>query len=102
MCTTGWRLDEEVEVVKVKDGKETQGHTTSCRKLLTKCQWEFEKDKKDDKEQEKMLQTINEAKTAEKKQAKKVEIDVWQTKARSQSLDNIRFVGKLFKLKILS
>ena len=47
----------------MEDGKETQGHTTFRRELLTKCQREFEKDKKDDEEREKMLVAINEAET---------------------------------------
>ena len=62
------RKSREVEVVKVKHSKETQGHTTVRRKLLTKCHWEFEKAKEDDKERERMLQIINEAKTAKEKQ----------------------------------
>ena len=56
-------VQTKVEVVKVEDGKETQSHTTFRRELLTKCQREFEKDKKDDEEREKMLTDINEAAT---------------------------------------
>lgn len=41
-------------------------------------------------------------KQTEEKQAKKAELEVWQTKARSRSLGNIRFIGELFKLKMLS
>ena len=56
-------VQTKVEVMKVEDGKETQGHTTFRRELLTKCQREFEKDKKDDEEREKMLAAINAAET---------------------------------------
>ena len=44
-----------------EDGKEQS--TTFRRELLTKCQREFEKDKKDDEEKEKMQQAIDEAET---------------------------------------
>ena len=73
--------------------KETQGHTTVCKELLTKCQCEFEKDKKDDKGQQKLLEAINEAKTVEEKHTEKDELEIWQSKARSWSLGNISFVG---------
>ena len=43
-----------------------------------------------------------ESETFEEKQAKKVELDIWETKARSQSLDNIHFIEELSKLKMLS
>ena len=44
-----------------EEGKE---QTTSFRReLLTKCQREFEKDKKDDEERERMQQAIDEAET---------------------------------------
>ena len=56
-------VQTKVEVIKVEDGKETQGHTTFRRELLIKCQREFEKDKKDDEEREKMLTAIDEAET---------------------------------------
>ena len=92
----------ELEVVKVEDGKETQGHTTLHKELLTKCQCEFEKGKKDDEEQKKMLEAINEAETAEEMQAKEVERNVWQAKARSQSVDTTCFIEELFKMKMLS
>ena len=70
-----------IDVVKVKGGKETQDHTTFHKELLPKCQHEFEKDKKDDEEHEKMLTAIDEASTAEEKQDLKEKIKAWRTKA---------------------
>ena len=39
---------------------------------------------------------------AKEKKEMKAQLEVWQTKARSRSLGNIRFIGELFKLKMLS
>ena len=39
---------------------------------------------------------------AEKKKQLKEELEVWKKKNRKQSLGNIRFLGELFKLKMLS
>ena len=55
--------------------------------------YELEKNKKKDKKRD-MLATINTAETMEEKQAKKAELEVWQT--------NIRIIGELFKRKILA
>ena len=48
----------------------------------------------DDEEREKMLQI----EATEEKQAKKVELNIWQTKAFSQSLDNIHLIEEISKL----
>jgi translation initiation factor 4G len=76
--------------------------TTFRRVLLTKCQQEFEKDKKDDEEREEMLVAIEKAETEEKRKELVAELKVMETKARKRSLGNIRFIGELFKLKVSS
>ena len=51
-----------MEIVKVDDnGDEVVKETTFRRELLTRCQKEFEKDKRDDETKEEMLKTIKEA-----------------------------------------
>ena len=51
-----------MEIVKVDDnGGEVVKETTFRRELLTRCQKEFEKDKRDDETKEEMLKAIKEA-----------------------------------------
>ena len=51
-----------MEIVKVDDnGDEVVKETTFRRELLTRCQKEFEKDKRDDETKEEMLKAIKEA-----------------------------------------
>ncbi|CAI8002851.1 Eukaryotic translation initiation factor 4 gamma 1, partial [Geodia barretti] len=49
-----------------------------------------------------MLTAIEKAETEEKKKELTVELKVMETRARKRSLGNIRFIGELFKLKMLS
>ena len=51
-----------MEIVKVDDnGDEVVKETTFRRELLTRCEKEFEKDKRDDETKEEMLKAIEEA-----------------------------------------
>ena len=70
--------------------------------LLTRCQLEFEKDKDAEDKIEKLRAAMKEE-TDESKMAKmKENIDVTETNNRRRSLGNIRFIGELFKLKMLT
>ncbi|KAG8136243.1 putative Eukaryotic translation initiation factor 4 gamma 1 protein [Naja naja] len=60
--------------------------------LLNRCQKEFEKDKDDDEIFEKKQKEMDEAAT----------LDDARDKARRRSLGNIKFIGELFKLKMLT
>lgn len=52
----------KVEIVKTDEsGEETKKETSFRRELLTRCQKEFEKDKKDDETREEKLKAIEEA-----------------------------------------
>ncbi|XP_076315206.1 eukaryotic translation initiation factor 4 gamma 1-like isoform X2 [Tachypleus tridentatus] len=70
--------------------------------LLTKCQREFEKDINDEINKDERLKQIQEAETEEKKVQLQEELDEEETKAKRRSLGNIRFVGELFKLGMLT
>ncbi|XP_022235669.1 eukaryotic translation initiation factor 4 gamma 3-like [Limulus polyphemus] len=70
--------------------------------LLTKCQREFEKDINDEINKDERLRQIQEAETEEKKIQLQEELDEEETKAKRRSLGNIRFVGELFKLGMLT
>ncbi|CAK8692845.1 unnamed protein product [Clavelina lepadiformis] len=70
--------------------------------LLTRCQREFEKDRQDEEVLSKLRQKLEEATTLETKQQCKEKLEVAETKERRRMLGNIRFIGELFKLKMLT
>uniref|UniRef100_A0A8C1WF57 Eukaryotic translation initiation factor 4 gamma 1 n=1 Tax=Cyprinus carpio TaxID=7962 RepID=A0A8C1WF57_CYPCA len=78
------------------------GVTVNFRKLLlNRCQKEFEKDKDDDEIFEKKQKELDAA-TEEEKQRLKEDLEDAKDKARRRSLGNIKFIGELFKLKMLT
>ncbi|XP_039621185.1 eukaryotic translation initiation factor 4 gamma 1a isoform X1 [Polypterus senegalus] len=79
------------------------GVTVNFRKLLlNRCQKEFEKDKDDDEVFEKKQQELDAASGDDEKQRLKEELEEAKDKARRRSLGNIKFIGELFKLKMLT
>uniref|UniRef100_A0A667ZR20 Eukaryotic translation initiation factor 4 gamma 1 n=1 Tax=Myripristis murdjan TaxID=586833 RepID=A0A667ZR20_9TELE len=79
------------------------GITVNFRKLLlNRCQKEFEKDKDDDEIFEKKQKELDAASGEEEKQRLLEELEEAKDKARRRSLGNIKFIGELFKLKMLT
>ncbi|KAK7155995.1 hypothetical protein R3I94_006155 [Phoxinus phoxinus] len=79
------------------------GVSVNFRKLLlNRCQKEFEKDKDDDEAFEKKQKELDAATGDEVKQKLKEELEDAKDKARRRSLGNIKFIGELFKLKMLT
>uniref|UniRef100_A0A8C7YZ49 Eukaryotic translation initiation factor 4 gamma 1 n=1 Tax=Oryzias sinensis TaxID=183150 RepID=A0A8C7YZ49_9TELE len=79
------------------------GATANFRKLLlNRCQKEFEKDKDDDEIFEKKQKELDAASGGEEKQRLTEELEDAKDKARRRSLGNIKFIGELFKLKMLT
>uniref|UniRef100_A0A9J7X0Y9 Uncharacterized protein n=1 Tax=Cyprinus carpio carpio TaxID=630221 RepID=A0A9J7X0Y9_CYPCA len=80
---------------------EKPGETVNFRKLLLNhCKKEFEKEKDDDTfEKQKELDA---ATGEEEKQRLKEDLEDAKEKARQRSLGNIKFIGELFKLKMLT
>uniref|UniRef100_A0A672ZR59 Eukaryotic translation initiation factor 4 gamma 1 n=1 Tax=Sphaeramia orbicularis TaxID=375764 RepID=A0A672ZR59_9TELE len=79
------------------------GTTVNFRKLLlNRCQKEFEKDKDDDEIFEKKQKELEAASGEEEKQRLTEELEEAKDKARRRSLGNIKFIGELFKLKMLT
>lgn len=79
------------------------GGTANFRKLLlNRCQKEFEKDQDDDEIFEKKQKELDAAKEDEERDRLKVELEEARDKARRRSLGNIKFIGELFKLKMLT
>ncbi|XP_036928829.1 eukaryotic translation initiation factor 4 gamma 1-like isoform X1 [Acanthopagrus latus] len=78
------------------------GATVNFRKLLlNRCQKEFEKDKDDDVIFEKKQKELEAASEGEKQRLIE-ELQDSKDKARRRSLGNIKFIGELFKLKMLT
>uniref|UniRef100_A0A8C8JU75 Eukaryotic translation initiation factor 4 gamma 1 n=1 Tax=Oncorhynchus tshawytscha TaxID=74940 RepID=A0A8C8JU75_ONCTS len=78
------------------------GVTVNFRKLLlNRCQKEFEKDKDDDAIFEKKQEELDSA-AMEEKDRLKAELEEAKDIARRRSLGNIKFIGELFKLKMLT
>ncbi len=65
-------------------------------------QIEFERNKLEDAKHSEMNEAIENATTPEEKKQLEVELEAFDTKARRRSLGNIRFIGELFKLDMLS
>ncbi|XP_040182669.1 eukaryotic translation initiation factor 4 gamma 3 isoform X5 [Rana temporaria] len=79
------------------------GSTVNFRKLLlNRCQKEFEKDKADDDVFEKKQKDLELSKTSEEKSRLQDELEDSRDKARRRSIGNIKFIGELFKLKMLT
>ncbi|XP_068605356.1 eukaryotic translation initiation factor 4 gamma 1a [Brachionichthys hirsutus] len=70
--------------------------------LLNRCQKEFEKDQADDEIFDKKQKELETAKDEEERERLAAELEESRNRARSCSLGNIRFIGELFKLKMLT
>ncbi|XP_053185317.1 eukaryotic translation initiation factor 4 gamma 1a isoform X2 [Scomber japonicus] len=70
--------------------------------LLNRCQKEFEKDQDDDEIFEKKQKELEASKDDEERERLRVELEDSKDQARRRSLGNIKFIGELFKLKMLT
>uniref|UniRef100_A0A8C2BIL1 Eukaryotic translation initiation factor 4 gamma, 3b n=1 Tax=Cyprinus carpio TaxID=7962 RepID=A0A8C2BIL1_CYPCA len=77
--------------------------TVNFRKLLlNRCQKEFEKDKVDDDVFEKKHRELEAATSASERERLQEELEEAKDKARRRSIGNIKFIGELFKLRMLT
>ncbi|XP_052449626.1 eukaryotic translation initiation factor 4 gamma 3 isoform X2 [Carassius gibelio] len=70
--------------------------------LLNRCQKEFERDKVDDDAFEKKHRELEAATSASERERLQEELEEAKDKARRRSIGNIKFIGELFKLKMLT
>ncbi|XP_063074858.1 eukaryotic translation initiation factor 4 gamma 1a isoform X2 [Engraulis encrasicolus] len=70
--------------------------------LLNRCQTEFEKDMDDDKIFDLKQKELDAAAEEEERQRLTEELEQAKDKARYRSLGNMKFIGELFKLKMLT
>ncbi|XP_060794242.1 eukaryotic translation initiation factor 4 gamma 3 isoform X3 [Neoarius graeffei] len=77
--------------------------TVNFRKLLlNRCQKEFEKDKVNDDVFEKKQRELEAAASASERERLQEELEEAKDKARRRSIGNIKFIGELFKLRMLT
>ncbi|XP_029991007.1 eukaryotic translation initiation factor 4 gamma 3 isoform X8 [Sphaeramia orbicularis] len=77
--------------------------TVNFRKLLlNRCQKEFEKDKVDDVVFERKQKELDSAASVTERERLQEELEEAKDKARRRSIGNIKFIGELFKLKMLT
>ncbi|KAK2885631.1 hypothetical protein Q8A67_016468 [Cirrhinus molitorella] len=77
--------------------------TVNFRKLLlNRCQKEFEKDKMDDDAFEKKHRELEAATSVSERERLQEELEEAKDKARRRSIGNIKFIGELFKLRMLT
>uniref|UniRef100_A0A8C8FPK8 Eukaryotic translation initiation factor 4 gamma, 3a n=1 Tax=Oncorhynchus tshawytscha TaxID=74940 RepID=A0A8C8FPK8_ONCTS len=78
------------------------GTTVNFRKLLlNRCQKEFERDKVDDVVFERKQKELDSAQSSDQERLR-LELEEAKDKARRRSIGNIKFIGELFKLKMLT
>ncbi|KAK3512623.1 hypothetical protein QTP70_018636, partial [Hemibagrus guttatus] len=79
------------------------GTTVNFRKLLlNRCQKEFERDKMDDAVFERKQKELDCATSTSEKEHLQEELEEAKDKARRRSTGNIKFIGELFKLRMLT
>ncbi|XP_036415617.1 eukaryotic translation initiation factor 4 gamma 3 isoform X2 [Colossoma macropomum] len=79
------------------------GTTVNFRKLLlNRCQKEFERDKMDNAVFEKKQKELDSAVSVSEKERLQEELEEAKDKARRRSTGNIKFIGELFKLRMLT
>jgi len=79
------------------------GTTINFRALLLKrCQEEFQKDYMEDLDRKEYASNIAKAETEDEKKAITAEFEASEMKLRRRSLGNIRFIGELYKIKMLN
>ncbi len=91
------------EVLQKKQVTTASGQPMNFRKLLiTKCQQEFERDYMEGLDKAKYEKAIAEAPNEKKKKEARLEFEEEERRLRRRSLGNIRFIGELYKLKMLT
>jgi len=96
------QLCKVLQQIKVQQREDPTKSITFRTMLLTRCQKEFDTDYFQDINYDKMLQEIEECQEEQKKRELKELCDEKLFKAKRRSLGNIRFIGELFKLGMLT
>jgi len=94
------RMCQNLATKKVQN---TSGNTQDFRSLLLKrCQEEFQKDYMEDLDRQQYVENLDKAESEEEKKNITLEFDAQEMKLRRRSLGNIRFIGELYKIRMLN
>ncbi|XP_053716583.1 eukaryotic translation initiation factor 4 gamma 3-like [Synchiropus splendidus] len=94
------KMCQQLIGIKVQSTNKPGESVTFRRFLLQQCQMEFEKDNNDENLVKKQKE-LDAVKEVEERQQLAEELEEVKYKARKRSVGNIKFVGELFKLKII-
>merc|ERR1712142_1156754 len=92
----------QMKKVPVDGGNEENMYVNFRKLLISRCQKEFEKDYMENLDREKYVQDMAAATTEDDKKRVKIEFEQMEMKLRRRSLGNIRFIGELYKLNMLT
>ncbi|XP_033212487.1 uncharacterized protein LOC117170074 [Belonocnema kinseyi] len=102
-CVAYALMCKELALMQVSGTNPRDSSATNFRKLIvTRCQREFEKDSENAKLRETKAKEIEECIDLGEKQNLKMILEEEEKKMRNRSVGNIRFIGELFKLEMLS
>merc|ERR1719445_2217660 len=91
----------QMKKVPVDGGKEEE-YVNFRKLLISRCQKEFEKDYMENLDRDKYVQDMAAATTEDDKKRVKIEFEQMEMKLRRRSLGNIRFIGELYKLQMVT
>ena len=92
------RMCEVLREKEVKDG----GSANFRKLLIARCQKEFERDYMEGFDKAKYEAELAAAESEDKRKALQAEFEEKERRARRRSLGNIRFIGELYNLKMLT
>ncbi|XP_023224538.1 eukaryotic translation initiation factor 4 gamma 1-like [Centruroides sculpturatus] len=93
---------KHIAISKLNVNTGNEKSTNFKKALLSKCKAEFEKDKNNEINYKKRLQLIENAETEEKKKQLREELEEEERKSKHRSLRNIKFIGELFLLHMVT
>jgi len=91
----------QMKKVPIEGGKEDE-YVNFRKLLISRCQKEFEKDYMESLDRDKYVQDMAKADSEDDKKKIKAEFEQLEMKLRRRSLGNIRFIGELYKLGMLT
>ena len=85
------------------EGRRSEPHKMDFqRMMITRCQREFERDYMEGFDRKKFEEDLKAAESEERKKEMQLEYEDKERRARRRSLGNIRFIGELYNLRMLT
>jgi len=96
------QLSKVLSQIKVPSSNDPTKNVNFRTMLLTRCQKEFDTDYTADVGYEKLMEEVEKETNEEKRKELQEQAEYKLSKAKRRSLGNIRFIGELFKLQMLT